>query len=150
MTQELTTIDATPCSDHYDCRDCFEHLQACLEHCRQATLRICARALCGVCATGKSYHRAMNPIPARDASGEWRHEPAKGEKGGSVICDAEALFIKIEPNSWAGLPQTELEKQLDSFVQNMQWSAEATDYQKTLVLGNLRGFVSFVQRDSKE
>ena len=36
--------------------------------------------------------------------------------------------------------------ELDRFKETMQWSPQATDLEKTLVLGNLNGFVGHLNR----
>jgi len=38
---------------------------------------------------------------------------------------------------------------VDQFIRDLPWSDQATDYEKTLVAGNLRGFFSEVARATK-
>lgn len=47
-------------------------------------------------------------------------------------------------------PITPFDRALDQFKQDMRWSPEATETEKTLVLGNLNGFVAVLNKTLME
>jgi len=54
------------------------------------------------------------------------------------MCEPDCKYAEMKGGSV-------LDKKLDEFIVTMKWSREATEREKTLVVGNLRGFVSFVK-----